>query len=46
MLPHPPLPSHYATPEAKPEFVNKLFDAGAPHYDGINGWGFLGSGSF
>ncbi len=45
MLPHPLLKSHYATPEAKPEFVNRLFDAGAPHYDGITGWGFLGSGS-
>ena len=46
MLPHPPLTPHYSSPEAKPEFVNRLFDAGAKHYDGINSWGFLGSGSF
>ncbi len=46
MLPHPPLAPHYSSPEAKPEFVNRLFDAGAKHYDGINSWGFLGSGSF
>ncbi len=45
MLPHPPLTPHYTSPEAKPEFVNRLFDAGAKYYDGITGWGFLGSGS-
>ncbi|HUG12586.1 MAG TPA: class I SAM-dependent methyltransferase [Opitutaceae bacterium] len=43
--PHPTLPSHYATPEAKPEFVNRLFDKGAKHYDSVVDWGFLRSGS-
>ena len=45
MLPHPPLPDHYTRTEDKPVFVNQLFDAAAKHYDGITGWGFLGSGS-
>jgi len=39
------LPGRYATPEAKPEFVNRLFDRGAPHYDSVVRWGFLGSGA-
>lgn len=46
MLPHPPLDDHYATTEAKPAFVNRLFDAGAKHYDGVVDWGFLRSGAF
>jgi demethylmenaquinone methyltransferase/2-methoxy-6-polyprenyl-1,4-benzoquinol methylase len=46
VLPHPTLADHYATPEAKPEFVNRLFDKGAKHYDGIVNWGFLGSGAW
>lgn len=46
MLPHPTLADHYATPEAKPEFVNRLFDKGAKHYDGIVDWGFLRSGAW
>lgn len=46
MLPHPPLTQHYASSEAKPEFVNRLFDAGARYYDGVVDWGFLRSGSF
>jgi demethylmenaquinone methyltransferase / 2-methoxy-6-polyprenyl-1,4-benzoquinol methylase len=46
MLPHPPLTAHYSSTEAKPAFVNRLFDAGAKHYDGIVDWGFLRSGSF
>ena len=46
MLPHPPLTSHYPTAEAKPEFVDNLFDRGAAHYDAIVDWGFLRSGSF
>ena len=46
MQPHPPLTPHYSTPEAKPVFVDRLFDAGAKHYDGVTGWGFLGSGGF
>ena len=45
MLPHPTLATHYATPEAKPEFVNRLFDKGAKHYDSVVDWGFLRSGS-
>ena len=46
MLPHPPIREHYTTTEAKPAFVNRLFDAGAPHYDGVVDWGFLRSGAF
>ena len=46
MTPHPTLPGRYATPEAKPAFVNRLFDQGAGYYDGIVNWGFLHSGSF
>lgn len=46
MQPHPSLTEHYASPEAKPAFVNRLFDAGAKHYDGVVDWGFLRSGSF
>jgi demethylmenaquinone methyltransferase / 2-methoxy-6-polyprenyl-1,4-benzoquinol methylase len=46
MTPHPPLTSHYADVQAKPEFVNRLFDKGAQHYDGIVDWGFLRSGAF
>ncbi len=45
MLPHPTLADHYATPEAKPEFVNRLFDKGAKHYDAVVDWGFLRSGA-
>ena len=45
MLPHPTLAGRYATPEAKPEFVNRLFDKGAKHYDGVVDWGFLRSGA-
>lgn len=46
MLPHPPLTEHYATPEQKPAFVDRLFDNGAKHYDGVVDWGFLRSGAF
>jgi demethylmenaquinone methyltransferase/2-methoxy-6-polyprenyl-1,4-benzoquinol methylase len=46
MTPHPTLPGRYATPEAKPAFVDRLFDKGAKHYDGVVNWGFLCSGSF
>jgi len=45
MRPHPTLAAHYATPEAKPEFVNRLFDKGAKHYDSVVDWGFLHSGA-
>lgn len=46
MQPHPPLGVHYATTDAKPAFVNQLFDAGAKHYDPVVDWGFLKSGAF
>lgn len=46
MLPHPPLTAHYSSTEAKPDFVNRLFDKGAEHYDAVVDWGFLRSGSF
>lgn len=45
MQPHPTLTARYATPEAKPEFVNGLFDRGAKHYDRVVDWGFLRSGA-
>jgi demethylmenaquinone methyltransferase/2-methoxy-6-polyprenyl-1,4-benzoquinol methylase len=45
MLPHPPLGARYPTTEAKPAFVNQLFDAGAKHYDGVVDWGFFKSGA-
>jgi len=45
MVPHPPLTGRYASTEAKPAFVNGLFDAGAAHYDSVVDWGFLRSGS-
>lgn len=45
MLPHPPLASHYTSTQDKPVFVNRLFDAGAQHYDSVVDWGFLHSGS-
>lgn len=45
MLPHPTLATHYASTEAKPEFVNRLFDKGAKHYDSVVDWGFLRSGA-
>jgi demethylmenaquinone methyltransferase / 2-methoxy-6-polyprenyl-1,4-benzoquinol methylase len=46
MIPHPTLTERYSSPEAKPAFVNRLFDHGAKYYDGITNWGFLHSGSF
>jgi demethylmenaquinone methyltransferase/2-methoxy-6-polyprenyl-1,4-benzoquinol methylase len=46
VLPHPTLADHYSTPEAKPEFVNRLFDKGAKHYDNVVDWGFLHSGAW
>ena len=46
MLPHPPLENRYRTTEDKAEYVNRLFDAGAKHYDGVVDWGFLRSGAF
>jgi demethylmenaquinone methyltransferase / 2-methoxy-6-polyprenyl-1,4-benzoquinol methylase len=46
MVPHRTLTEHYASDDAKPAFVDKLFDQGAKHYDGVVDWGFLRSGSF
>src|SRR5262245_59421281 len=46
MTPHPTLSERYASAEAKPAFVNRLFDRGAAYYDGITNWGFFHSGSF
>jgi demethylmenaquinone methyltransferase/2-methoxy-6-polyprenyl-1,4-benzoquinol methylase len=46
VLPHPTLTARYATAEAKPEFVNRLFDNGAAYYDMIVDWGFLHSGAW
>jgi demethylmenaquinone methyltransferase/2-methoxy-6-polyprenyl-1,4-benzoquinol methylase len=45
MQPHPTLTGRYASPEAKPAFVNRLFDRGAAHYDAVVDWGFLHSGA-
>jgi demethylmenaquinone methyltransferase/2-methoxy-6-polyprenyl-1,4-benzoquinol methylase len=46
VLPHPTLTDRYATAEAKPEFVNRLFDRGAAYYDTVVDWGFLHSGAW
>ncbi len=45
VLPHPTLTERYASPAAKPGYVNNLFDKGARHYDGIVDWGFLRTGA-
>jgi len=45
MQPHPSLTAHYPDTTSKPEFVNRLFNKGAAHYDGIVDWGFLRSGA-
>jgi len=45
MQPHPTLAAHYASPEAKPAFVDGLFDRGASHYDHVVNWGFLRTGA-
>jgi demethylmenaquinone methyltransferase/2-methoxy-6-polyprenyl-1,4-benzoquinol methylase len=45
VLPHPTLAKRYPTPEAKPQFVNQLFDKGAKYYDSVVDWGFLHSGA-
>ncbi|MCX6953919.1 MAG: class I SAM-dependent methyltransferase [Verrucomicrobia bacterium] len=45
MQPHPMLKAHYTTADAKPVFIDGLFDQGAPHYDAIVDWGFLRSGA-
>lgn len=45
MLPHPTLTEQYGNEAAKPAYVDRLFDKGAKHYDGIVDWGFLRSGA-
>ncbi len=45
MLPHPIIQTRFKTEAQKPDFVNQLFDRGAPFYDGVVSWGFLGTGS-
>jgi demethylmenaquinone methyltransferase/2-methoxy-6-polyprenyl-1,4-benzoquinol methylase len=42
--PHPVLPHRYGSEKKKSAFVRNLFDAGAPYYDRVTGWGFLGMG--
>jgi len=44
MQPHPPLTAYYGTSDEKRDFVQVLFDQGAPFYDRVVGWGFLGTG--
>ena len=44
MRPHPTLSNRYANPEEQRAFLDRLFDAGARHYDRIDGWGSFGSG--
>ncbi len=45
MTPHPPLTQRYSENQAKPKFVDQLFDAGSPYYDAVVGWGMLHTGS-
>lgn len=45
MLPHPSLKSHYASSEAKPDFVNRLFDRSAKYYDFLEDWGSFRTGA-
>jgi demethylmenaquinone methyltransferase / 2-methoxy-6-polyprenyl-1,4-benzoquinol methylase len=42
--PHPVLSPHYQAREEKARFLRGIFDASAPHYEGIASWGFFGSG--
>src|SRR5687767_1890235 len=44
--PHPVLPAYYASADAKPSFVNGLFDETALLYDRINSAAFLGTGAW
>lgn len=44
MQPHPPLTDYYRTPDEKRNVVQTIFDQGAPFYDRVVGWGFLGTG--
>ena len=42
--PHEPLVAHYAGGAEKHDYLKSLFDRSAPHYDRINGFGFLWTG--
>lgn len=44
MLPHPPLKDRYGSSADKPDYVNRLFNKGARHYDGVVDWGFFRTG--
>lgn len=46
MLPHPPIKDRYETPDAKPAFVNRLFDGGAKHYDFLDNLGSFRTGAW
>ncbi|MDH3738248.1 MAG: class I SAM-dependent methyltransferase [Alphaproteobacteria bacterium] len=35
---------YYASPAGKQDFLRKIFDKTAPHYEGIARWGWFGSG--
>lgn len=42
--PHEPIAARYATADDKPAYLRSLFDRSAPHYDRVNGFGFLWTG--
>ena len=42
--PHQPIASHYGAEGDKHTYLRSLFDRAAPHYDRINGFGFLWTG--
>jgi demethylmenaquinone methyltransferase / 2-methoxy-6-polyprenyl-1,4-benzoquinol methylase len=42
--PHPTIATRYRADGDKPAYLRGLFDRAAPHYDRINGFGFLWSG--
>ena len=44
MLPHPVIKTRFETEAQKAGFVDQIFDRGAQYYDGVVGWGFLGTG--
>jgi demethylmenaquinone methyltransferase/2-methoxy-6-polyprenyl-1,4-benzoquinol methylase len=43
-VPHPVIATRYGAAADKPAYLRGLFDRGAPHYDRINGFGFLWTG--
>ena len=46
MQPHPLLTEHYRSAEEKQQYLRKVFDQSAPHYEGIVRWGSFGSGEW